>query len=163
MGPRRRTVNADRGERVDSDLVVVKVLGEVERAPAPRDRLLRARCSAAGRREVGVCPGELTARRQGLEQSDRVPSRLLRLRGPAGAPDELREPTQRIPLPEPVAQQPAALERFLERPDSFVVLIGQVARVGLALEQLGTLAQRQSVTEAQRPCVLGGGLTVSPQ
>ncbi len=33
----------------------------------------------------------------------------------------------------------------------------------MALQQLGTFAQRQSVTEAERTCVLRGGLAVSAQ
>lgn len=119
---------------MDGDLGIVQALRKRECAPGPGDRFLRARCGAAGRREVGIRHGELPTRRQAFEQSDGVPSRTLRFRGPAGAPDELREPAERVALPEPVAHHPAALERFLERRDSNVVLIGQVARVGLALE-----------------------------
>jgi hypothetical protein len=132
-------------------------------ARAQGNRFPRARCGPVGRREVGVRHRELAARRKALEQIDRVPSPTLRLRGSAGAPDELREATERVPLSELVALYPAVLERFLERRDSFVVLIGQIARVGLALEQLGSLAQRQPVTEAERTCVLGGGLAMSAQ
>src|SRR5918994_657259 len=127
-------IYANRGERVDGDLDIVEALCEGERALAASNRFLRARCGPVGRREVGVCHRELAARRKALEQIDRVPSPTFRLRGSAGAPDELREPAEHVPLPEPVAEHPAALKRFLEGRDSFVVLIGQVTRVGLALQ-----------------------------
>ena len=70
---------------------------------------------------------------------------------------------QGVALFEPVAERSPASECLFERGDSFVVLIGQVALLRAALEQVRPLGRRQAIAEAKRPRVLCGSLTVCPE
>ena len=73
---------------------------------------------------------------------------------PAGAPQDVGEHAKSVPLAEPVAQLPVALDGALHRPDGLIRLVGQVALVRATLQQLGPLIRRQDVAEPQRPAVL---------
>ena len=78
----------------------------------------------------------------------------------AGEPDQARQPAVRVPRAQMIAElavlgqrQPPGLDRRLN-------IIGQVALVRAALEQLGALGVPEKVGEAQRAGELSGGLTV---
>ena len=69
---------ADRGERVDGDLGVAEALRQLERAAGPAHRLLRpSRRPPVPAARLRVRHRELAARRQSLEQRDRLASRAL--------------------------------------------------------------------------------------
>src|SRR4029450_993066 len=130
---------ADRGTGEGGDSLVVEVLRELERTLGPLDCLLAPACAGVGICEVFICHRELPPRRQSLEERDRLASRPCGFHGPAGAPEDLREPPQRVALLEPLPESPTALERVLDRLDRRVVLVAQVAGVGPSLEELRPL------------------------
>src|SRR4029079_3078444 len=110
-----------------------------DRAPCPRERVLRLRAGSVDKREVGARPRQVGARRKLLQQRHRVARGTQRVGTPPRAPQGLREPAQKIASLEPVAECAPELERLLERSDAFVVLVSEEARPGAGLEQLGSL------------------------
>ena len=73
--------------------------------------------------------------------------RLLGFRHPAGAPEDLREPAQRIALSARLAGLAVVLQRTLGRLDRVDALIGDVARVRPPVEKIGPLFRRKRVTD----------------
>ena len=99
-------------------------------------------------REITVCHGELAPRRELLKMATASrPS--LGFRHPPGHQRVFRERTQRVALPEAVAERPVALERAAERrsPRRFV---GEVALDGATIEELGALLGRNRRRSAAR-------------
>jgi hypothetical protein len=88
--------------------------------------------------------------------------RTLGFRGAARAPKEIGQPVEGVALFEPVSERSPVSECLFEGGDSLVVLIGQVALLRSALEQVRTHIRRQAIAEAKRPRVLCGRLTVRP-
>ena len=84
-------------------------------------------------------------------------------RSAALEPGQAGDPAQRVALPAPVPEGPPAVERPLAGRGRVVVLVGQVALVGMALQQLGQLRRGHPAGEAQRPRVLGGRLPVGAE
>jgi hypothetical protein len=163
LPPLPELAGTDRGERMDGDLGVVEALRQLQRPAGPAHRLLRPRRGRTGRGEVRVGHGELASRRERLKEHDRLAGRLLGFRGAAGAPEDLRAPAERVALLQPLTELPSALERVLDRRDRRVVLVGQVARVGAALQQLRALGARQPIAEPEGPRVLRRRLAVGAE
>ena len=155
--------DAERGECVDGDLRVFETVRKLERASGPAGRLLRPLRGEAVRREVRVGHRQLPPSGERLEQRDGFARPTLRLRSLARAPEEIREPAKHVAFPEPVAQRGAAFERFSERCNPLVVLIGHVAGARAQLEKCGALTVRKALTEAEGTCVLSGSLAVSAE
>ena len=65
---------------------------------------------------------------------------------------------QRVSGPKAVTEILVVPERLLQSADRLVVLVRQVALVGVALEQPRPLVHRDRVGEVKRPGVQGGGL-----
>src|SRR5439155_1889228 len=143
----RELDRADRRQGVDGGLGVVEALRKLERAAGPRRCFFGERCSRAGVREVAVRHGELAPRRKALEQGDRLTRQALGLRGPAGTPDDLRVPAQRVALLESVTERSVALEGLLDHLDRRVELVGDEELVEAAVEEFGALGRRQPVAE----------------
>ncbi len=150
----------DRPERVDRGLAVPHGLRKLERALGPGDCLLRTSIGRAVRGKVGVRDRKLAARWQVFQQRDRLPGAAVGLRNATGTPEELRETAEIVTLLERLAERPPTAERFFERRNSLVVLVGDEARFGAALQQLGPLGKRKPVTEAKRTCVLIDRLSI---
>src|SRR5205085_6923428 len=138
-------------ERLDRDDLVADPLCELERTSRPLARLAAAVGATAAVRERRVRQCELAARRQRLEQVDRLARAARRLRRSSRAPEEVRKPGEHVALPQPVVFGAMDLERVLERGDAFVVMVGDVARLGLPLEQLRALGRRPTPGEANGP------------
>ena len=161
-----RVVAAARGDRQlrkERELSVAEALRQHEPARAPREPLVRPRRRGGEEAEVGIRRPELAARRQGLEQSPRVPAGTIRFGDAAGTPEELREPAKRIAFTELVAHLATAFDGFFESCDALVVLVGDQALAGAPLEEVGAFRGGQAIAEAQRAGVLGCGLAVSAQ
>jgi hypothetical protein len=155
---------ADRGERVDDDLGGVQALRELEGAAGPAHRLPAPAGGGVGRRQVGVGHRQLPSRRERLQERDRLAGRPLGLHGAAGAPEDLRQPAERVPLLlQPLAELAAVRQRVLDRLHRGVVLVGQVAGVGASLEQLRALGHGQPVAEAEGARALRGRLAVGAE
>src|SRR5262249_6489866 len=114
-------------------------------------------------REGVVLPGrrELAAGWQLLEDRHGLRPRDCRLLRAPGAPENLRQPAQRVALTETVADSAMTLARFLDRLDGGVALIRHVALARAALEQVCPLLGRQGVAETKRAPVLRRGFAVS--
>jgi hypothetical protein len=155
-----RLAGAHRGQGLRGDLGVVEPLGQLDSPAGPGRRLLRPGRGRTRPRQVRVGHRQLAARRLCLQERDRRPSGPLGFCGPAGTPEDLREPAERVTLLEPLAELAAALERGLDRLHRGVVLVGHVTSVGTALQQLGPRRRRQPAAEPEGARVLGGRLTV---
>lgn len=128
------SAGADHGHGVHGGLLFAQALRELEAAFGPLGRLLSPHGTGAPHCEVGVGPGELRARWQPFEQGDCLSRTTLRFRRPSGAPEEVGETSQCVSFLQSAAECTTELECLLQDGNAFVVLIGEVAGLGGALE-----------------------------
>jgi hypothetical protein len=110
---------------------------QLEPALSPGTGLVQPRPVTAELGEVAVRHGELPSRWQPFEQRHGSPAGLLGFRHPAGAPEDLGEPAQRIAFLSTVTDLAVPLQRVLSRLDRLEALIGEIALARPPLEQLG--------------------------
>ena len=158
--PLERSVDREHQQRVHRDRLVPHSLCEFEGARSPLGPFGDSASPMQLNASTRIRLRELTSRRKRFEQAHRLARPALRFLGPARAPEEVRKAAQHVTLTQPVPLGSVDLERMLERGDAFVVLVGQVAGVGLTLEERRALARRERVGEAKRPGVLRGRLPV---
>ena len=145
------------------DLDLVQALAELERAIRPEPGPLCVIGMHAKRRDAGVREAQLASRRQPLQQRHGLITGLLGRADPTWTPHELRALAQGAPLREPVADLAVALRGQVERLDRLVELIGDVALVRAALQQVAPLRERETIGVPECSRVLRGGLAVRPE
>jgi hypothetical protein len=154
---------ADVVEGMDEDLGLAEPLGQLDRAIAPGQRLVGVGGQHGELGQVAVGHGQLRAGGKAFQQLDGLPPGALGVGVAALEPGQARQPAQRVAFLAPVPQGPPAAQRPLLRRARLGQLVGQVALVGMALEQVGPRRLGQPVGEPQCPRVLGGRLPVGAE
>ena len=150
-------------KRSNCNFLVTESFCELECASAELERLAGCGCGLSQMREVGVGQPELTPRRLVLEQYHGLARAGVGLDGATRTPEELRQEAECVAFIQAIAECTSALERFLQCCDPVVVLIRDIARFGLRLEELRSRAERQPGGDAKRARILGGRLAVGTQ
>jgi hypothetical protein len=144
-------------------LALAQPLGEPDRPLPP---LLGGRPVGAQRpelRAVRVRHRQLAAGRERFELRDRIDGVAVGFLVAALEPVQAGEPAPRVALAEGISELAARGERLFASGDRLVHLIGQVALVRAALEQLRPLGGGQLGGPAQRAGVLLGRLAVGAE
>ena len=153
----------DVAQRMRDDPDLVQALTELERAIRPEPGPLCVIGMHAKRRDAGVREAQLASGRQPLQHRHGLITGLLGRADPTWTPHELRALAQGAPLREPVADLAVALRGQVERLDRLVELIGDVALVRAALQQVAPLRARETIGVPECSRVLRGGLAVRPE
>ena len=135
---------------------VADALCELDGATRPGRRRLSVLAVHADRGEVRVRERERVPRRELFEDLDRLHTGGHRLAHAARAHLQTREERERLAFLVAVADGAVHVEHARDRLDRIAAAVGHVARVGVALEQVGADVGRERVGEAQRPCELRG-------